>query len=199
MTWNVLTYLVISWHILTYLVIPVWHLLTYFDINILTVSLWDSCLRIERRRRRFFKRCIFDALLFNPVCAKVPVHKSASSRSFFFHWQRTVTHNPWVRRLAGPSVSTTTVVSTQTSETFAAHGCQSLLHTSSSQMQILLSSCSWAGLSTRCKEFSAPRCLLSSLSKRYSWIVTIRLCNTNAQLWAWTPWLSRCLFSYVCA
>ena len=28
------------------------------------------------------------------------------------------------RRLAGPSVSTTTVVSTQTSETFAAHGCQ---------------------------------------------------------------------------
>ena len=38
----------------------------------------------RRRRRRFFKRCIFDALLFNPVCAKVPVHKSASSRSFFF-------------------------------------------------------------------------------------------------------------------
>ena len=48
----------------------------------------------RRRRRRFFKRCIFDALLFNPVCAQVPVHKSASSRSFFFHWQRTVTHNP---------------------------------------------------------------------------------------------------------
>ena len=45
----------------------------------------------KKRRRRgegeeedFFKRCIFDALLFNPVCAKVPVHKSASSRSFFF-------------------------------------------------------------------------------------------------------------------
>ena len=37
----------------------------------------------RRRRRRFFKRCIFDALLFNPVCAKVPVHMSASSRSFF--------------------------------------------------------------------------------------------------------------------
>ena len=37
----------------------------------------------RRRRRRFFKRCIFDALLFNPACAKVPVHKSASSRSFF--------------------------------------------------------------------------------------------------------------------
>ena len=31
----------------------------------------------RRRRRRFFKRCIFDALLFNPVCAKVPDHKSA--------------------------------------------------------------------------------------------------------------------------
>ena len=37
----------------------------------------------RRRRRIFFKRCIFDALLFNPVCAKVLVHKSASSRSFF--------------------------------------------------------------------------------------------------------------------
>ena len=44
------------------------------------------------------------------------------------------------RRLAGPSVSTTRVVSTQTSETFAAHGCQCSLHTSSRQMQILLSS-----------------------------------------------------------
>ena len=44
----------------------------------------------KKRRRRgegeekdLFKRCIFDALLFNLVCAKVPVHKSASSRSFF--------------------------------------------------------------------------------------------------------------------
>ena len=35
---------------------------------------------------------------------------------FFPHWQRTVTHNPCVRCLAGPSVSTTTVVSTHTSE-----------------------------------------------------------------------------------
>ena len=39
----------------------------------------------EKKRRRgegeeegFFKRCIFDALLFNPVCAKVPVHKCRS-------------------------------------------------------------------------------------------------------------------------
>ena len=41
------------------------------------LALSDACNII------MFKRCIFDALLFNPTCAKVVVHKSASSWSFF--------------------------------------------------------------------------------------------------------------------
>ena len=90
------------------------------------------------------KICIVDAFLFNPACANVPVRTTNS------HAQSI---SPG---LAGPSVSTTTAVSTQTAETFAAHGCQCSLHTSSSQMQILLSSRSWAMLPTSSKYFSAP-------------------------------------------
>ena len=112
----------------------------------------------------YYTFIIFPIMFLLSLCSSLIFFLHFSSH--FFHWQRTVTHNPWVRRLAGPSVSTTTVVSTQTSETFAVHGCQRSRHTSSSQMQILLSSRSWALLLTRSKEFSAPRCLSSSLSKR---------------------------------
>ena len=59
----------------------------------------------------YYTFIIFPIMFLLSLCSSLIFFLHFSSH--FFHWQRTVTHNPWVRCLAGPSVSTTTVVSTQ--------------------------------------------------------------------------------------
>ena len=167
-------------------------------IIMLTVSFWDSCWRNETSDAETINMlmvsspvlvlvlglmdCAWLFVVLTGTFAHAGLKRNASNihllnKSGWGYNSNYIISLFLSRRMPrGPGVKIKVV---QTSETFAAHGCQRSLHTSSTQMQILLSSHSWAVLPTSSKELNAPRCLLSSLSKRYSWIITMRLCNMN--------------------